>query len=81
MNPRKTTITILVTLSMPLALAEDFKTINGKEYKNATVSHIEADGIVLRTKSGISKVLFCRVAERGSRTLPLLPSESCNILC
>jgi hypothetical protein len=58
MNPRKTTITILVTLSMPLALAEDFKTINGKEYKNATVSHIEADGIVLKTKSGISKVYF-----------------------
>jgi hypothetical protein len=41
-----------------LVLAEDFKTINGKEYKNATVSHIEADGIVLKTKSGISKVYF-----------------------
>ena len=58
MGPRKATITILATLSVSIALADDFKTINGKEYKNATVSHIEADGIVLKTKSGISKVYF-----------------------
>ena len=45
-------------LSASLALAEDFKTINGKEYKNATVSRVEPDGIVLKTKSGISKVYF-----------------------
>jgi hypothetical protein len=37
-------------------LADDFKTTNGKEYKNATVSRLEADGIVLKTKLGISKV-------------------------
>jgi hypothetical protein len=47
-----------VTLSASMALAEHFKTINGKEYKDATVSRIEADGIVLRTKTGISKVYF-----------------------
>ena len=58
MNPPKTTITILAVLSTSLALADDFKTVTGKEYKNATVSHIEADGIVLKTKSGISKVYF-----------------------
>ena len=52
------TLVILATLSASIALADDFKTINGKEYKNATVSHIEADGIVLKTKSGISKVYF-----------------------
>jgi len=39
-------------------IAGDFKTADGKEYKNATVSRIEPDGIVLRTKSGISKVYF-----------------------
>ena len=49
---------MLVTLSASVALAEDFKTINGKEYKDATVSRVEADGIVLRTKTGISKVYF-----------------------
>ena len=31
---------------------------NGKEYKNATVTEVEADGIVIRTKSGISKLYF-----------------------
>ena len=58
MNPRKTTITILAMLSASLALAEDFKTVSGKIYKDATISHVEADGIVLRTKTGISKVYF-----------------------
>ena len=41
-----------------LALAEDFKTINGKIYKDATISRVEADGIVIRTKAGISKIYF-----------------------
>lgn len=53
-----TTLAILAVLSAPLAVAEDFKTINGKLYKNATISRVEADGIVLRTKTGISKVYF-----------------------
>jgi len=41
-----------------LALADDFKAIDGKEYKNVTVSRVEPDGIVVRTKSGISKIYF-----------------------
>jgi len=41
-----------------LVLAEDFRTVSGKIYKDATISHVEADGIVLRTKTGISKVYF-----------------------
>jgi thioredoxin 1 len=41
-----------------VALADDFKLVSGKEYKNVTVSRVEPDGIVLRTKSGISKVYF-----------------------
>jgi len=45
-------------LTAPLALAEDFKTINGKEYKDAIVSRVEPDGIVLRMKSGIVKLYF-----------------------
>src|SRR5437667_12401765 len=48
----------LILCLASLALADDFKLINGKEYKNVTVSRIEPDGIVLRTKSGISKVYF-----------------------
>ena len=53
-----TTLAILPLLSASLALAEDFNTIKGKEYKDATIIRVEADGIVLRTKTGISKVYF-----------------------
>src|SRR5262249_43117110 len=36
----------------------EFKTVYGKEYKNVTVSRVEPDGIVLKGKSGITKVYF-----------------------
>ena len=61
MNYWQTTVLILVALpALPasIALAEDFKTVNGKEYEDVTVSRVEADGIVLKTKTGISKVYF-----------------------
>jgi hypothetical protein len=52
----------LFTLSIicfaSITLAEDFKTVDGQEYKNATLSRVEPDGIVLVTSSGISKVYF-----------------------
>jgi len=51
-------LAIFASLSASLAPADDFKTVSGKEYKNATVSRVEADGIVIRTKRGISKVYF-----------------------
>ncbi len=54
----KTALSILAALSASVALADDIKTLNGKEYKNATVSRVEPDGIVLKTKSGIVKVYF-----------------------
>jgi len=55
------TLIIFATMSASVALAEDFKTIDGKEYRDATISSVEADGIVLRTKSGISKVYFAEL--------------------
>src|SRR5881397_2750631 len=51
-------LAIVAALTVSLALAEDFKTVSGKIYKDATISYVEADGIVLRTKTGISKVYF-----------------------
>jgi hypothetical protein len=51
-------VLILLILFPPIVFAEDFKTVNGKEYKNATVSRVEPDGIVLKIKSGITKVYF-----------------------
>jgi len=55
-NSQNTITAIIATLSASLALAEDFKTVNGKEYKDATVSRMEADGIVIKTESRISKI-------------------------
>jgi hypothetical protein len=52
------TFVILIVCFASIVLADDFKTINGKEYKNVTVSRVEADGIVIRTKTGISKIYF-----------------------
>jgi hypothetical protein len=52
------TFVILIVCFASIALADDFKTTDGKEYKNVTVSRVEPDGIVLITSSGISKVYF-----------------------
>jgi hypothetical protein len=51
-------LTSLIVCFASVALAEDFKAIDGKEYKNVTVSRVEPDGIVLTSSSGISKVYF-----------------------
>ena len=55
---REAILAISTALSVSIALADDFKTIDGKIYKDATISHVEADGIVIRTKTGISKIYF-----------------------
>jgi hypothetical protein len=52
------TVFLLIVCFGSVALADGFKTIDGKEYKNVTVSRVEPDGIVLSSKSGISKVYF-----------------------
>ena len=74
-----TTIAILPLLLATFARAEDFKTVSGKIYKDATVSRIEADGIELKTKTGISKVYFTElpqeVRERFHWAPPQAPRE------
>jgi len=50
--------TILLLSFAAAALSEDFKTVNGKEYKDATVARVDPDGVVVKTKSGITKVYF-----------------------
>ena len=51
-------VPFLILCFTTVAVAEDFKLVSGKEYKDVTVSRVEPDGIVLKTKSGISKVYF-----------------------
>ena len=68
------TFVILVVCFASIALADDFTTINGKEYKNATISRVEADGIVIRTKTGISKIYFVELPKDVQE--PFLPSPA-----
>jgi hypothetical protein len=74
-----TSVIILAVVFASLALSEDFKTTNGKVYKDATVSRIEGDGLVLKTETGISKVYFAElpqeVQERFHWAKPEEPRE------
>jgi chromosome segregation ATPase len=54
----KTALAIVAALSASIALADDFKTSDGKEYKNVTVRRVEPDGIVISSKSVIAKLYF-----------------------
>jgi hypothetical protein len=70
------TIAILAALSVSLVVADDFKTIDGKEYKGATVSHVEADGIVVKTKSGISKLYFVELPKEVQQRFNYNPQQA-----
>jgi len=69
---------ILVALSTSLALADDFKTVAGKEYKNATVTLVEADGIVVKSKSGISKIYFQELPKEVQQRFNYNPQQAAD---
>jgi len=79
MNHWATAITTLLISLAALARAEDFKTVSGKIYRDATVSRVEADGLELKTKTGIAKVYFTElpqdVQERFHWRKPEAPRE------
>jgi hypothetical protein len=55
----QTKLFIILLLSFAAAaLSEDFRTINGKEYKGTTITRAEPDGIVVKTSSGVTKIYF-----------------------
>ena len=56
-------LTFLILCFILAAFAKDFKTVNGKEYKDATVTRVDPDGVVVKTKSGITKVYFIELAK------------------
>jgi hypothetical protein len=51
-------LTFLILCLAAAALSEDFKTVNGKEYKDATITRVEPDGIVVKTNTGVTKIYF-----------------------
>jgi hypothetical protein len=58
-------VTFLILCFTSAAFAEDFKTVNGKEYKDATVTRVDPDGVVVKTKSGITKVYFTELPKEA----------------
>ena len=67
-------ISILVLGVASVALADDFKLINGREYKDATVFRVEPDGIVLRTNAGIAKVYFVELPQEDQERFHYNPA-------
>ena len=51
-------LTLFILCFTSAVVAEDFTTVNGKEYTEATVTRVDPDGIVVKTKSGITKLYF-----------------------
>jgi len=58
-------VTFLILCFTSAAFAEDFKTVNGKEYKDATVTRVDPDGVVVKTKSGITKIYFIELPKEA----------------
>jgi hypothetical protein len=63
----KTALVVSAALSMSLALADDFKTTDGNEYKNAKVSRVEPDGIVITFSGETIKIPFTKLSEELQR--------------
>src|SRR2546430_1905973 len=76
MLPTPRSVAIIVVCFASVALADDFKTIEGKEYKNATITRAEPDGIVLRTKSGITKVYFVELPKEVQERFHYEPDKA-----
>jgi hypothetical protein len=72
----QTTLAILAALSASIALADDFKTIDGKEDKNVKVKRVEPDGIVLSTNYGISKVYFTELPKEVQERFHYDPAKA-----
>lgn len=54
-------LTFLILSFTSAVFSEDFKSVNGKEYKDASITRVDPDGIVVKTKSGIAKVYFAEL--------------------
>src|SRR6266436_1116120 len=60
-------ILAMVLAALQFAVADDFKTTGGKEYKNAKVSRVEPDGIVITFSGGIVKIPFTELSPEIQR--------------
>ena len=66
--------TFVILCFASVAVADDFRLINGREYKDATVTRVEPDGIVIRTNAGIAKVYFVELPEEHQERFQYNPA-------
>src|SRR2546423_5280644 len=71
-------LSFLILSFISVAQADDFKTITGKEYKDATVTRIEPDGIVLTNKAGIAKIYFTELPKDVQQRFGYDPQRAAN---
>lgn len=71
-----TTLAFLAVLPATFSLTQDFKTISGKLYKDATIIRVETDGIVLRIKSGIVKLYFSELPKEVEERFQYEPTKT-----
>jgi hypothetical protein len=69
---------VLILPFVSVAFSDDFKTLAGKEYKDATVSRVEPDGLVLTSKTGISKVYFTELPKDVQERFGYDPQKAGN---
>ncbi|HEY5991424.1 MAG TPA: hypothetical protein VIU10_02500 [Candidatus Udaeobacter sp.] len=69
-------ILAMVLTAAQFTVADDLKTINGKEYKNATVSRVEPDGIVVKFSGGIVKIPFAELSKELQDKYHYNPEEA-----
>src|SRR5215469_6939355 len=73
-NVKMKIFTFLIVCVASVTLGDDFKLINGREYKDATVTRVEPDGIVLRTNAGIAKVYFVELPKEDQERFHYNPA-------
>src|SRR5438128_11126981 len=69
---------LLMLCFASVAFSDDFKTVTGKEYKDATVTRVEPDGIVLTSKAGISKIYFTELPKDVQQRFGYDPQRAAN---
>src|SRR6184192_4549250 len=71
-------LSFLILSFISVAQADDFKTVTGKEYKDAPVSRVEPDGIVVTSKAGISKIYFTELPKDVQQRFGYDPQRAAN---
>ena len=71
-------LTLFILCFTSAAVAEDFTMVNGKEYTEATVTRVDPDGIVVKTKSGITKLYFTELPKEVQERFHYDPAKAAS---